>query len=138
MDAPSQGWIGVQVDCPPVTVAFTASYTPRDSVSELSAALLRIALSQGTAAVIWNQEPDELRFEFLRRGSQVELDISLASGSQLSTLGTYRGNVDGVIEPFVNALASLRAVVTAEQYERGWQHPFPSEAVEELKTLIVS
>ena len=110
---------------------------PRDTVSDLAAALLRITQAQTSVVVSWNQEPDQMLLEFSRVGGLVELRVDGVDDSQRSkrsTLLAHQGSVTETVRPFVHALSGLEAVVSDSAYESGWHYPFPHDAVERLRT----
>lgn len=141
MAPPVAGWIDVTIDVTidrtPVTVTFSASHTPWDSIGELAAALLRVAQAQTVAEVFWNEEPDEIRTTFSRRGGMIELRVDAHERSRRtarpSTLFTHEARVDEIIEPFVAALNGVRA--NAADYESSWGCAFPDDALQRLLAL---
>ena len=127
----------VTIESSPVTVAFSASYVPRDTVSDLAAALLRITQAQTSVVVSWNQEPDQMLLEFSRVGGLVELRVDGVDDSQRSkrsTLLAHQARVTETVRPFVHALSGLECAVSDSAYESGWHYPFPHDAVERLRT----
>jgi hypothetical protein len=132
---PEHGWLDVAIVCPPDTVTFTASYTPRDSVSELAAALIRVARADGVAEVVWNQEPDEMTTVFRRRGAMVELRVDAVSHSQRTSLITHHAAAAEIVRAFAEALDRVRTAPSEFDYEDAWRHAFPHEAVDRLMQL---
>lgn len=55
-DAPQHGWLPITVTLHDTCVAFSASYTPDDSVEKLINALILILNGDPEQTVVWNLE----------------------------------------------------------------------------------
>jgi hypothetical protein len=75
IDPPVHGWAIVRLTAPNNSLEFSASYTPRDSITDLARAASALLAGVPTAAVIWNTEPREFAFDFHTLGEWVELEI---------------------------------------------------------------
>jgi hypothetical protein len=138
---PCDRWLDVTIECSSVAVTFSTSSTPRDSVTELAAALLQITRARGEVSVVWNQEPDEIETLFRREGSTAELRVVVVDRSKRArangslsrrTLATYSAPAGQIVAVFAQALDRLRDATTDGQYEKAWGHGFPHEAVDAL------
>lgn len=133
MGTPEHGWVGLSMACPQGRVHIDASRVPYDTVSDLAAALVRLARADaaGRETVVWNEEPDQLFTIFERRGDQIELQVERSSRVGSARLFSYTAPAQQVVEAFATAVGSLRS----RNYEKAWGHPFPMAALEQLAAL---
>lgn len=129
---PEHGWLDVTIEAQAVSVSFTASYTPHDSVTELAAALVRLVDSGASSEVMWNQEPDKMRIAVGCEGAIAQLRIEAVAEPGPAVLLTHEAPAAEIVIPFAVALDAIRNVMVDEQYEAGWRHPFPHAAVNRL------
>ena len=78
--------------------------------------------------MVWNSEPVEHEFRFVRTGEQVHLDVwEFPDSSRTISAGAAVGSISAplaqLVEPFVQALQRLGA---DKDYQRQWGWPFPA------------
>jgi hypothetical protein len=129
---PENGWLDVTIRGRAVTVSFTASYTPHDSVTELATALVRLVEFGASSEVMWNQEPGTVRIAVGRRGAIAQLRIEVLAEPERAVLLMHEASAAEIAIPFAVALDALRNVMVDEHYEASWRHPFPHAAVDTL------
>ena len=75
IESPKHGWTDVRLTAPGVELAFTASYTPRDSISDLAHAAMGVIAGVPDQVVTWNGEPTEYDFQFVTEGRRTRLEV---------------------------------------------------------------
>ena len=135
-EPPEHGWLGLRLECLPDVVTLSASSTPCDSVSELAGVLLRVLRFGVAGEVGWNEEPGTTLMDFEPRGDRVRLRVEAASQGRHAVLLEHDDAVDSVATAFVAGLHRLDAACAEGQYQAGWGHPFPRDAIAQLDHLL--
>jgi hypothetical protein len=135
-EPPEHGWLGLRLERLPDVVTFTASHTPCDSVSELAGVLLRVLRFGVAGEVAWNEEPTVTVTAFELDGDRVRLRVLAVPQGRRAMLLEHDDTVHSVATAFVSGLHRLDADCAEGQYEAGWGHPFPRDAVAQLYRLL--
>src|SRR5689334_20212920 len=134
------GWLPVDIRTAEQGLAFAASHTPYDSLSELTVALLQAYLSETPYHARWMLEPAEYIFAFHRQHAQMQFAIFERSGSvlrddQASPLFTLTDRAEAIVRPFWRALRSLE---TRPHSQEQWQWAFPYHDMRLLEAALPS
>ena len=135
-EPPEHGWLRVRIESPPTAVSLYASHTPLDSVSELAAVLLRVLRFQGTGEIGWNLEPDAVLTAFERRGDRIRLRVDTVARGEHATLLEHDDTARSVVAAFLSGLKQLDAECAHGEFDAGWRHPFPRDAIAQLDRLL--
>jgi hypothetical protein len=135
-EPPEHGWLRVRIESLPNAVSLSASHRPLDSVSELATVLLRVLRFRGNGEVSWNEEPDTMLTAFQRRGDRLRLRVDIVARGQRTTLLEHDGTARSVVAAFLSGLKQLDAECAHGEFEAGWRHPFPRDAVAQLERLL--
>jgi len=137
IDPPEHGWAVVRLNAPGVSLELNASYTPRDSITDLAGAASALQAGLPAEIVSWNTEPIEFDFEFERSGDQIRLEIRKYrdhSRSRRSKGGELVAVVESDVETVVNAiwrgLRRLQGHMTGSDFATAWGHDFPTSSVD--------
>jgi hypothetical protein len=135
---PAHGWATVRLTAPGVALEFTASYTPRDSISDLARVADGLVAGVPEQIITWNTEPREYDFRFTTAGGWTRLEVRQFPDSrrQRGHGGTaavvLEGGTVAVARALWRALRRLQGTVAAEEFAMAWRHPFPAATVEQL------
>jgi len=138
IELPVHGWALVRLTAPDVSLEFSASYTPRDSITDLARAASALLAGVPTTAVIWNTEPTEFEFDFQTSGERVELEIrkfpDFRRGGRRSGVPVARIKSDAptVARAVWRALRRLEGRMPPEEFAVAWRHQFPRDSVDRL------
>lgn len=135
-EPPEHGWLGLRLERLADVVMFSASSTPRDSVSELVGVLLRVLRFGVAGEVAWHEEPGVTLTVFKPRGDLVRLRVQAVSQVRHAMLLEHDDTVHSVATAFVSGLRRLDVDCAEGQYEAGWGHPFPRDAIAQLDRLL--
>ncbi len=132
------GWLWVVIQAPSFEREFSASDVPQDSITQLAQALLYLLTYQGPATVVWNSEPVEHEFRFVRAGETVHLQVWEFPDSRRATsagvaIGSVNGSLGRLLEPFVQALQRLGA---DQDFQAHWNRPFPAALLERVTQAL--
>jgi hypothetical protein len=138
IEPPSHGWATVRLSAPGVALEFTASYTPRDSISDLAWAAAGVLAGRPEQVVTWNTEPIEYEFRFATTGGRTRLaarqfpDSRRQRGCQGCVVAVVEGDPVTVARALWRGLRRLQGSVAAEEFATAWLHSFPAATVEQL------
>src|SRR5262249_55895543 len=76
IEPPKHGWALVRLTAPGVSFECDASYTPRDSITDLVWAISALLAGEPDIVVTLNTEPEEFDFDFQCSAEVVRLEIS--------------------------------------------------------------
>lgn len=134
----SRGWATVRLTAPEVALEFTASYTPRDSISDLARAAAGLVVGVPEQVVTWNTEPVEYEWRFATAGGRTRLEDRQFPNyrRQRGRLGDLEAVVEGdtvvLARTLWRGLRRLQSMVAAGEFALLWGHPFPAATVERL------
>jgi hypothetical protein len=136
IERPVHGWATVRLTAPDATLQFAASYTPRDSISDVASAATGLAAGVPVHVVIWNTEPAEYEFRFATDGDWTRLEVWQFPDHRRQRAGGLATLVEGdavtVARALWRGLRRLQGAMSAEDFAACWRHPFPAAAVERL------
>jgi len=138
IDAPARGWAAVRFTAPGVALEFTASYTPRDSISDLARAAAQALAGVPEQVVAWNTEPAEYEFRFVTSAGRTRLDVYLFPDARRLRRGVeaptavVEGEAPAITRAVWRALRRLQGSMQADEFAAAWGHPFPAATVERL------
>ena len=140
-DVPDAGWILMTLEYAGRVLTVNASHV-YDSFPPLVSALTVLAAGPDEATVVWQCEPAEYQFDFVRKGNTVALQIQSHQDScrsvfdvrepELSITGSY----EEICLPFWRALRHLQGLFSDEEWNNRWQRPFPSAELNRLTAAI--
>lgn len=136
IEPPVHGCVTVRLTAAHATVQFAASYTPRDSISDVASTATELAAGVPEQVVIWNTEPAEYEFRFATDGGWTRLEVWQFPDHRRQRTGGLATVVEGdavtVARALWRGLRRLQGAMSAEDFAAGWRHPFPAAAVERL------
>jgi hypothetical protein len=148
IEPPIHGWSTVRLTAPTAALDFVASYTPRDSISDLAGATAGLVAGLPEQIVTWNTEPVEYDFRFVtaRGWTRLEIRQFVDHRRQRGRTGVLAAVIEGDAVAVARALwcglGRLQGAVSAEEFAAAWRHPFPAAVVErlgeQLRRLAVS
>jgi hypothetical protein len=140
-DDPANGWIGLTIEDGDKEFAIIASYTPGNSLADLTTLLQGLMEYEGQRPVTWHEEPSECVMVFSREAQVTRLEIyrypdrrrGVSEGEKLCDIsGTY----EEICIPFWRALKDLEGRYEAAAFEAAWRRRFPSEELAKLTEAI--
>jgi hypothetical protein len=137
---PEHGWMAVALTSGDTRFDVHASYTPRDSVSDLASAASLILKGGVEATLVWNEEPNQVDFHFTAEGDEAMLVATRYPDHQRGKrcgqeLLRVRGTRADVCLPFWRGLRQLQSKMPSDEYKAAWRHEFPGEKVDEISAL---
>ncbi len=141
LGAPENGWISLGISYANQVTNIDASYTPHDSMTMLVDAIAKLAKGNDNAVVPFVEGPAEYELAFHSAGERVSVTITLypdhrrmrSTGQQVfEAFGRRRE----VCLAFWRALRQLESRVSGEDFERNWNHPFPTSKLRVLTRTI--
>jgi len=138
IEPPVHGWALVRVTAPGVSLEIDASYTPRDSITDVAFAISAMLVGHPIPVVVWNTEPQEFDFDFQTSGDSVRLEIHKFPNHSRSR--NHRGTPVAVIESGLTKLAEaiwrglrrLEGKISHGEYALAWQHDFPAGIMQRI------
>jgi hypothetical protein len=138
IEPPVHGWATVRLTAPGVVLEFSASHTPRDSISDLARAAALVAGGFPEQVVVWNTEPAEYEFQFVTASGRTRLQIQ-----EFTNARRQRGHAEAppvmveteslaVARALWRGLRRLQGAVPADEFQAAWGHPFPTTTIERL------
>jgi hypothetical protein len=138
IEAPAHGWAAVRLTAPGASLEFTASYTPRDSISDLARAAAQSLAGVPEQVVAWNTEPVEYEFRFMTSAGRTRLEVHLFPDTRRPRRGVEaptalaEGDTPAIARTVWRALRRLQGSMSADEFAATWGHPFPAATVERL------
>ena len=139
IDFPANGWANVTLIASGVEIQFTASYTPRDSISDLVRAVSAGIHGDPEFVVSWHCEPAIVDFRFANGNGLTRLQIHKfldrlqKQNRQSDKLVTvFEGKTQAFYRAIWRGLRRLQTAQTKEQYEAGWRYSYPAESMNRL------
>lgn len=135
IEKPAHGWATVRLTVPGVQLEFFASYTPRDSISDLARVASGLIAGMSQSVVIWNTEPVEYEFQFVVVGGRTRLevyefpDFRRQSPYSRRPLVVTEEDTSTVARALWRGLRRLQGAMPTEEFAASWLHPFPLYAV---------
>lgn len=135
---PAHGWATVRLTAPGVALEFTASYTPRDSITDLARVAVGLIPGVPEQIVTWNTEPREYDFRFTTAGGRTRLEVRQfpdyrrQRGREGAVAAVIDGDTVAVARALWRGLRRLEGAVAAEEFATAWRHPFPTATIEQL------
>jgi hypothetical protein len=138
-----RGWAHVRLAAPGLAVEFDASYTPRDSITDLARAAAELAAGSPDEVVAWNTEPTQYDIRFTTAGSATRVQVSefpdhrRGRGRSGALVAEVEVETPAVIRALWKALRRVQgAARTSEAFAAAWGHSFPTGTVERLGELV--
>ena len=137
-EAPAHGWTTVRLTAPDVMLKFSASHTPRDSISDLARVATLLLDGLPEQVVVWNTEPAEYEFQFVTANGRTRLqvqeftDFRRQRGHAEAPAVLVEGDALAVARALWRGLRRLQGAVPAIEFQAAWGHPFPTTALERL------
>jgi hypothetical protein len=144
IDPPEHGWAAVRLRAPAVSVDIDASYTPRDSITELASAASALLAGLPTATVRWNTEPREFDFDFKKLGELVRLEVREFQnhwrGRSIigKLVAVIESDVLTVVIAIWRGLRRLQGHMSVSDFSVAWRHEFPTSIVDRLSEQLRS
>jgi hypothetical protein len=138
IEPPLAGWATVRLTVPGVGLEFVASYTPRDSISELAQAAVGLLVGLPEQVVAWNTEPVEYEFQFAVAGDQTRLKVHQYPDSRRrwrhveTPVASVEGDTLNIVRVVWRRLRRLQGTVSAEAFAAAWGHPFPASTIQRI------
>jgi hypothetical protein len=135
IEAPAHGWAAVRLTAPGVALNFTASYTPRDSISDLARAAALTLAGVPEQVVAWNTEPVEYEFRFMTAAGRTRLEVYAFPDARRLRRGVeapaavVEGDAPAIARAVWRALRRLQGSMPADEFAAAWGHPFPAHTV---------
>lgn len=142
IEPPMNGWTKIRLTAPGVHLEFTASYTPRDSIDELTRAAAGLLVGLPEQVVTWNTEPAEYEFRFAAKGGRTSLEIHRYSDLQRRgrraeiPVAVIEDDSLSIARAIWRGLRRLQGAASAEVFAAAWRHPFPASAVERISEQL--
>ena len=136
------GWLSVTLLYGEHKYEFHPSYTPYDSIYELTASLYRVISSFGDATAKWNDEPVEHEFNFSKLNNIFSLEVLKIEEGKFELNKTkvfqIKGTLNEVIKPIWRSLRKLETKQSYEEYQEAMRRLFPREELRKLTEKIKS
>jgi hypothetical protein len=135
---PVNGWVQVRLTAPDVDIEFAASYTPRNSISDLARAAVGLLADVPEQIVTWNNEPVEFDFRFTTDHDQTRLEVHKFPDHRRHShraevpVALFEGDTRTIARALWQALRGLQVALSLEAFEKTWHHPFPVSTMERL------
>jgi hypothetical protein len=140
---PESGWAFAYLREGSNELTVTGPYSPVDVLRDLVDAVQSLQTAEA-ADCCWSQEPGELHWNLRRSGKDIEVEI--LKYREIGWPGQHRGEQVSVFKSragwatfarqLLSSLELIKADMGSEGYERAWRHPFPTEALEKLRTAL--
>ena len=75
IEPPSEGWLRIRIAGPNGEARLCASYTPRDTFSELVHAVGTLYRYGDDQTVLVNEEPEQVELKLLKRGDKLVIEV---------------------------------------------------------------
>lgn len=137
-----RGWATVRLTGPAMAVEFVASYTPRDSITDLARAAAALAAGSPEEVVAWNTEPTQYDFRFSTADGATRVQVRefpdhrRGRGCPGKPVVEVTGETAAVVHALWRGLRRLQGAMTAEAFASAWGHPFPAATVVRLGDLL--
>jgi hypothetical protein len=137
IEPPIHGWAIVRLTVPHASLEFAASYTPRDSISDLAGAAVGLAAGVPEQIVTWSSEPVEYEFRFSTTGGRTKLEVcrfldSRRQQGRGEVVAAVEGDATELAHGLWHGLRRLQGRVPTDEFATAWRHPFPDAVVEHL------
>ena len=138
----SHGWATVRLTLPNWEIEFVASYTPRDSISDLANATAGLISGIDRHVVIWNTEPMKFEFRIVTEDARTQFEVYQYSDSRQrmpdddSPIAVFIGDRAIIARSLWRGLRRLQGSVSLEEFATSWRHQFPVETVERIGDLF--
>jgi len=138
IDPPELGWATVRMTAPGVAMEFIASYTPRDSITDLARAAAGLAAGDPEQIVVWNTEPVEYEFRFETAAGRTRLEIKRFPDYRrqrrhaIGPAGVVEESSVTIARALWRTLRRLQGIMTADEFAAAWRHSFPVGTVDRL------
>jgi hypothetical protein len=142
VEPPAHGWTTVRLTASGVVLAFAASYTPRDSISDLARAAAGLAAGEPEQVVTWNSEPREYEFRFLPAEGRTRLEVHEFPDARRrwrraeTPIAVVEGDTLAVTRVIWREMRRLQGAASSEEFAFAWGHPFPAAVVERVGELL--
>lgn len=138
---PKNGWIQFGISHGDQAFSIDASYTPYDSITDLTHAIAKLGNGIDAVTVSFNEEPTEFDLAFQNSGELVSLSVlSYPDCRRMTGTGcrTFecRGPRHEICLAFWRALRRLESQISSGDFERAWRHPFPSEKLSQVTEIV--
>ncbi len=138
IEPPRHGWATVRLMATGFQLEFAASYTPRDSISDLARATVSLLDRVPEQLVTWSAEPVEYDFRFQANGDRTRLEVHEFPDRRRRwrrvevPLAVVEADTAAVARALWRGLRRLQGAIPTVEFEESWGHPFPTSVVERL------
>jgi hypothetical protein len=142
IEPPRHGWALVRLTAPGNSFECDASFTPRDSITDLARAISSLLAGETSCVVVWNTEPEAFDFNFQASRDSLRLEISEYPNysRRRKDGGTPIATVESQMTTFVEAiwrgLRRLEGKVSNDEFAAAWHHDFPAAIVHRIGTEL--
>lgn len=136
-EPPESGWMRFRIAHVDAEFSIVASCVPYDSLGNLIHAISQVAKGLDEVVVPWSVEPGEYDLRFLSESDRTSVSVTSfpdharVKGSGQLEFEAHDSRLE-VCLAFWRALRRLESRITAEDFERGWGHPFQADKLANL------
>ncbi len=135
-NSPQCGWMSIGFDDGVSEFHTTTAHAPHEKalpeLLEILTALLDENSAQDEFTLLWNRNPEEFDFHFLRSGETLALEIFQYPGEtrrseEREPVFAHEGNVKAICLAFAETFKQLYEDRQTDEFEFNWRQPFPFE-----------
>jgi hypothetical protein len=144
-NSPQCGWMSIGFDDGVNEFHTTTAHAPHASalpeLLKILTALLDSNSTEKEYLLKWNRDPEEFDFRFVRRDSELVLEIyqyptEERDTSEKELVFSHTGKVDEVCTAFAETFSQLYEDRNTDEFEFNWRQPFPYREFEAFKKRI--
>jgi len=135
-NSPQCGWMSIGFAGDREEFHTTTAHTPHEralpELLRILTDLLDDTSTKGEYVLLWNRNPEEFDFRFLRQDKSVRLEIYQYPGetrerTESERVFSHEGKVSDVCQAFYATFAQLYADKDTDEFEFNWRQAFPLE-----------
>ena len=127
LERPKAGWLPITISGRGDRIEIVASYTPRDSFSELVAAVYCVYRTGDEREVVFNEEPESRRLRLRKDEARLVVECTTGDEVERVTAGFEKG-----CREFARRFMLLLKEVDYDEFVAEWRHRPPRREVKEF------